>query len=709
MKPFTDFERKGVHTMRFTFSLENEKPACAGLELVRPGHFRNLQNVCRDGAVLFDGYTMHFRGESLEELAGEEFTISLRLLPLTFSAHGDGLVSYFDESTRAGLNMILQKGGVVKVLLGMGRECVEFTSLNNHVRPGVWNVVTLVYRGYAGWCDLYINGEFSSRKQFRRHSSLVLPQQNWYLGKRVDGVKFHEDTPFGRYYGFLHWLEIQDTAPAQTEIQQLHSRWFTGNHEPDWVALGMPDRRCYEKDPHRPKYHLCPQGKWMNEPHAPLFYQGNYHIFYQGNPHGPIWDHIAWGHLISRDMIHWQDAPLALTPEGGTVAPDGCWSGSSLVDKEGKPRIYFTAGNDAIFPNQSVALATPVDEKLHGWYQHPQALQRQNIGWMGEFRDPFVWLEGDTYFMLVGTGDENNGGGNAALYSSADGLSWDCHGMLLDYDFSQNQELGHVWELPVLLPLRDEQGNVVCHCLLLCACQIEGERVETYYFLGNWDGKNRKFEKLHEKARLVDLGKGVFTGPSGFVTPDGRSVVFTIAQGHMGFRADQEAGWAHNGGMPVELFWNGNGLGVRPIREAESLRKALLVDGNNVPAEEMNPLLAHNGGNMLCLELTAGGDEASVLLCGGEERLEIRYDRKEKRLMVLDGEGREIGRYRGTVDDVDIGSEPIRFTCYLDHSLLEVYVNEVKSVSLRNFFPERSFQVLGYVNQLKLWELEAAL
>jgi sucrose-6-phosphate hydrolase SacC (GH32 family) len=391
------------------------------------------------------------------------------------------------------------------------------------------------------------------------------------------------------------------------------------------------------------------------------------------------------------------------------VAPDGCWSGSSLVDKEGKPRIYFTAGNDAIFPNQSVALATPLDEKLHGWYQHPQALQRQNIGWMGEFRDPFVWLEGDTYFMLVGTGDENNGGGNAALYSSADGLSWDCHGMLLDYDFAQNQELGHVWELPVMLPLRDEGGNVVCHCLLLCDCQIEGERVETYYFLGNWDGKNRKFEKLHEKARLVDLGKGVFTGPSGFVTPDGRSVVFTIAQGCMGFRAEQEAGWAHNGGMPVELFWNGNGLGVRPIRETESLRKALLVDGQNIPAEEMNPLLAHNGGNMLCLELTAGGDEASVLLCGGEQRLEIRYDREEKRLMVLDGEEREIGRYRGTVDDVDIGSEPIRFTCYLDHSLLEVYVNEVKSVSLRNFFPERSFQVLGYVNQLKLWELEAAL
>jgi sucrose-6-phosphate hydrolase SacC (GH32 family) len=443
-----------------------------------------------------------------------------------------------------------------------------------------------------------------------------------------------------------------------------------------------------------------------------MFYRDHYHIFYQANPHAPIWDHLAWGHLISRDMIRWEDAPLALTPEGGTVSPDGCWSGSSLIDKEGKPRIYFTAGNDAIFPNQSVALATPADatdEKLHSWYQHPEALQRQNIGWMGEFRDPFVWLEKNTYFMLVGTGDENNGGGNAALYSSLDGISWDCNGMLLDYDFSQNAELGHVWELPVMLPLRDESGSIVCHALLLCACQIEGDIVETYYFLGHWDADTRHFEKMHDKARLVDLGKGVFTGPSGFVTPDGRSVLFTIAQGRCGFRAEQNAGWAHNGGMPVELFWKRDGLGVRPIREVDTLRSSLLMDAQNTSAEAVNPLLGQNPGNLLSMEMTAEGDTASVLLCSGADKIEIRYDRKAKRLLVLDAQGNESGRYRGRVDDVDVGNEPIRFSCYLDHSLLEVYMNDVKSVSLRNYFTEpRHFQISGNIQQLKLWEMSPA-
>lgn len=702
--------------MRFTFSCENEIFTCASpdrsLTFVRPARFQNLQSVCKDGAALFDGYSMAFRGEGLGELSGEAFSLTFRLLPLTFSAHGDGLLSYYEESTREGLELILQKGGVVNVRLGTGRECIEFPSRNAHVHPGVWNVITLVYRGYAGWCDLYINGEISARKQFRRHTKLSLPQRPWYLGRRVDGARFREETPFGHFYGFLHWLDMDGTAPTQDEIQSLHSRWYSGQQEPDWVALGMPDRRCYRNDPHRPQYHLCPPGKWMNEPHGPLFYRDYYHIFYQANPHAPIWDHLAWGHLISRDMIHWEDAPLALTPEGGSVSPDGCWSGSSLVDHEGKPRIYFTAGNDAIFPNQSVALATPADgadDRLLSWYQHPEAVQRQNIGWQGEFRDPFVWLENGTYFMLVGTGDENNGGGNAALYSSPDGIKWDCHGMLLAYDFARNTGLGHVWELPVLLPLRDETGSTVCHILLLCACQIEGDIVETYYFLGHWDPQTRTFEKLHDEARLVDLGRGVFTGPSGFVTPDGRSVLFTIAQGRRNFWAEQESGWAHNGGLPVELFWKQDGLGVRPVREVESLRKNLLLDLEAVSEETANPLLDHLPGNLLELELTAAGDTASVLLCGGEERLEVRYDRGAKRLTVLDSQGQEIGRYRGSVDDVDIGSEPIRFSCYLDHSLLEIYLNERKSVSLRNYFTDpRHFRIRGEADKLKLWELSPA-
>lgn len=703
--------------MKFTFSADNSGSfVCASedqhLTFVRPACYKNLQSVLDGRRLLFDGYSMWFRGEAIPAFEQECFSVSLCFLPLTFSAHTDGLVSFYEEKDNAGLEILLRKGGVIAVRLGTGRDSIVFSSQNAHVLPGVQNVLTLVYRGNAGWCDLYINGVFSSRKQFHRHTKLCIPQRPWYLGKRVDGNRFTENTFVGCYYGFMEWVSFDSYAPDAEEVCKLHDRWFSGAYEEAAVALGMPDRKAYRADPHRPAYHLIPPGKWMNEPHGPLYYKGWYHIFYQANPHAPIWDHLAWGHLMSRDMVHWQDAPLALTPESGTVAPDGCWSGSSLVDKSGNPRIYFTAGNDNSFPNQAVALATPMsenDEKLLQWQQYPEILQTQNIGWLGEFRDPFVWLENDTYFMLVGTGDAHNGGGNATLYTSFDGMDWICHGMLVDYDFAANPEVGHVWELPVLLPLRNESGAVVCHVLLLCACQIEGEIVETYYFLGHWDSEKRTFTKLHEKARLVDLGKGYFTGPSGFVTPDNRSILFTITQGRRRHPEELHAGWAHNGGLPVELFYKNGDLGVRPIRELRSLRKSVLLDETCPSTDDCNQLLRQNLGNRLSLEMTARGREVCVSLCSGENRLTVRYDRSSCRLEVLDTQGQQIGRYRGSVDDVSIGDDPIRFTCFLDHSMLEIYVNETKSVTLRNYFDKgRFFQVNGSIERLMLWEMDSA-
>lgn len=686
--------------MKFTFPAPTDHMLrCVSgdqsLTPVRPEHFVNRQIVHCDRGLLFDGYSMYFQGDAFPAAGQESFTISLAFFPLTFSAHTDGLISCYDEQNREGLEILLRKGGVIAVRFGTQ----EFTSCNAHAKPGMKNVVTLVYHSNPGWCDLFVNGVFSNRKQFDRHTTLPFPAQPWYLGKRGDKA-----APFGLFYGFMEWISFENHAFAPEDVLALHRSEYTGIYETETVALGMPDRKVYRKDPHRPQYHLQPPGKWMNEPHGPMYYDGWYHIFYQGNPHAPIWDHIAWGHLYSRDMIHWLDAPLALTPEGGTVAPDGIWSGSSVIDKDGKPRIYFTAGDNHAFPNQAVALATPATEdngKLLTWNQYPQIIQTQDIGWLGEFRDPFVWLENDTYFMLVGTGDDAYGAGNAALYSSDDGIDWESHGMLLDYDFSRNPIVGHVWELPVLLPLRDETGNIACHILLMCACRVDNDLVETPYFLGHWDAEKRTFTKLHEEARLIDLGRGYFTGPSGFVTPDGRTVLFTIAQGRQGFRGDLHSGWAHNGGLPVELFWKDSDLAVRPIREVLSLKKTLLTDS----ADQL-PL---HPGNMRLLELTAHGDTASVSVCAGEQRLTVRYDRIRRRLEVLDGNGNSIGRYRGSVDDVDIGSEPIHMECFLDHSMFEVYLNERKSVTLRTYFTEKRFlQADGDFDSLRLWELNSA-
>ncbi len=694
--------------MRYNFSLNNENtPVCCSSQTGIPfilsddPHFRNRSFRFRKEQFLFDGYSHWFKGAQCALKDGECFTFSFSFMPITYSAHGDGLFSYHDPKENKGIGILLERGGIVTVHLGIGREPVRFSSIRAHAKAGVQNVATVVYRGDAGWCDLYVNGIFSSRKQFRRHTRLCFPEGAPYIGRRVDGGFFNEFMPFGCFYGLMQWVEIDSEAKAETEILALHRSVYTGKQNEAAFQFAMPQREDYRSDRNRPCYHLSPEGKWMNEPHGPMYHEGWYHIFYQANPHAPIWDHLCWGHLKSRDMIHWQSCPLALIPEKERPSPNGCWSGSSVIDKEGKPRIYYTAGNEGCFPNQAVALATP-DETLNIWKTREALIQEQDLGWMGEFRDPFVWLEKDTYFMLVGSGDENNGGGNAILYSSGDGIQWENHGFITEYDFETNQEVGHVWELPVLLPLRDETGNVVCHILLLCATQVETTCVETYYFLGRWDAENKTFTKHHDKAMLLDLGKGVFTGPSGFVTPDGRSVVFTIAQSKRTLMEEAYTGWAHNGGLPVELSVRQGALDVRPIREVEALRKEAVPVFSNED-------LAQHPGDALCLEFASEEDAASVILCYGDQRKEVYYDRQTRHLGVRDEAGTEIGLWRDAYDNVDIGAEPIRFTCYLDHSMLEVYLNGRKAVSLRNYTDgQRYFQISGKPASLTLWEMSGA-
>ena len=446
----------------------------------------------------------------------------------------------------------------------------------------------------------------------------------------------------------------------------------------------------FSRDVYRPVYHLMPPGKWMNEPHAPFFYKGNYHIFYQANPHAPVWDNLCWGHLVSRDMVGWKDAGIALYPDADNIDIDGCWSGSACLDADGNPMLFYTAGNNKELPNQSVAVAHPEntdDPALRKWVKDGVVL-RQSLGngFLGEFRDPFVWRRDDTYFCLVGTGDENNGGGNALVYTSTDLKTFTCHGFVTEYDYEKCEEVGHVWELPVLLPLNDEKGEYCCDILLFCACQIEHEVVETYYFLGKFDYEKKKFQKFHEYPQLVDLGCGTFTGPSGFVTPNGRSVVFTIAQGKRKPQDEYASGWAHNGGMPIELWMKEDALCIAPVSEAKRYFSKCIVSqeiqsqnfGTRVFLAEN--LLEHR----LCL--TSEGSYAELILQWEDDGYRISYDRRTMEWRTLSlKQNTMISKIRNEEDLVDIGKEDIKIECFIDHSMIELYLNDRKGMTLRSY------------------------
>lgn len=49
----------------------------------------------------------------------------------------------------------------------------------------------------------------------------------------------------------------------------------------------------------------------------------------------------------------------------------------------------------------------------------------------------------------------------------------------------------------------------------------------------------------------MDVGDGYLTAESGMVTPDGRTVVFSMVQNVRTPQAEYQAGWAHNLALPV--------------------------------------------------------------------------------------------------------------------------------------------------------------
>lgn len=680
--------------------------------LMNQEKFENRERRFCQEALLFDGYSVWFKNEGNYFRTWNGFSMSFIAAPIGYADQGDGLFSLFDLERKEGLYVQIKKQGKVQVGFGSGWGLFTFHSINADAVKKAFNIITVVFRQVEGWCDLYINGILSNRKQFPRHMQLKWPQRDAYLGKYVDHADYEEDAKAGCFYGFMKCVILHEKALSDREVKELHDTYPVE----EVTGSMLPDRKAYEGDVQRPAYHLIAPGKWMNEPHAPFYFQGHYHIFYQANPHAPTWNHIQWGHVVSEDMVHWKDMPPALEPDDIHLDPDGCWSGSALVDKEGIPRIFYTAGNDGRFPNQSVAMAAAdlkEGETLPKWNKYGAPVVEQSEGWLGEFRDPFVWLEGDTYFMLVGTGDKDNGGGNAVLYSGTDVLHWQSWGFILDYDYEKNQELGHVWELPVLLPLRDESGDVCCHILLMCACQIEGEPVETYGFLGRWNPAERKFTKFHEKAMLLDLGNGTFTGPSGFVTPDLRSVVFTIAQGKRGGEETFYSGWAHNGGLPVELSVRNEELRIRPIREIHQLRQRRLLRLENVSVEEVNRHLEGISGNSFWMKICADAERLVLETSDGRREKQVYYDRNGRRFGAVDETGKEIGKYRGAQDAVDIAGDLTTMEYFLDHSMIEVYLNEKKSITLRNYIEGsgRRLRISGEVQnirELELWEMGSA-
>jgi len=108
-------------------------------------------------------------------------------------------------------------------------------------------------------------------------------------------------------------------------------------------------------------------------------------------------------HLVSSDLVHWEEWPLVIQPSGveGDPDPIGCWTGS-FIERNGVFHLFYTgfAGDDK---PQTTCHATSTD--LREWKKDPKnPIMKADPRWYApmDWRDPIVfWNEEEGLYWMV--------------------------------------------------------------------------------------------------------------------------------------------------------------------------------------------------------------------------------------------------------------------------------------------------------------------
>ncbi|HVF85345.1 MAG TPA: glycoside hydrolase family 32 protein [Abditibacteriaceae bacterium] len=307
----------------------------------------------------------------------------------------------------------------------------------------------------------------------------------------------------------------------------------------------------------RPLTHFTPPKDWINDPNGLVLFNDLWHLFYQYQPGGRAGKH--WGHAVSRDLIGWEDWPVALWPdELGEIWSGSCvidWNNSSsfFPDEPGLVAIFTHRQETADGEKQSQSLAFSRDEgRTWTKFAGNPVLESER----SDFRDPKVFWHAPTqsWIMIVAAGSE------AQLYRSPDLQTWTYASC-----FGAEQTHGLVWECPDLFALRDEQNREIWILIssFLDRRNFEGSFQDCFaaYFAGDFDGFS-----FSPHANGPSGGTRLSFGPDDYApvsfagAPDNRRILMGWLNhwgyaGHMG-----TAPWQGQMTLPRELLWRDGAL-----------------------------------------------------------------------------------------------------------------------------------------------------
>lgn len=683
----------------------------------------------KNGCLLFDGTSTYVTyNKNVIAVEGDKLTISVWVAPRTFewddpnaAENGNdtltGIVSQSNKAANQGFILGYQRYGRLSFQVGTGSEWLTVWTNGDNLQKYEWNLVTATFDSEAGEMCLYLNGMLVSSRSVPVGSKIVPASRTLLVGRNGEGERL--TAGFRNVLsGYMDELKLYSCVLTAEEIAD----YYADTEVPDITFSEIWLQNILTDDYTRTQFHGGPYQFWMNEPHAPLYYNGKYHLFFQQNMTGSYWRNICWGHLVSDDMVNWTPVKEAITPTEDTVVPDGVWSGGATTDVNGVPLLFFTAGNDnfmtvdGLISNQNVGVAYPADlsdPNLTEWVicDELAIAQKSGHGRRGEFRDPHIWKEGNTWCMLICSGSTKSNGGTALLYTTdtlellSDGTvkqNWVYKGPIYEMP-NQSTFYGTSWELPILLPVSNETGTITKYMFVFSPAPAGVADNKIYYFLGDFDVNTGKFtpdERFGGLPALLDYGANVFTGPSAFIDPaSGDVIMFSIMQDQRGAADQGASGWAHTAGLARRIWLSDDGydLMMAPVDALEDLEEEVLLNETNLTLSQANDKLATVSGDMLHIKMIVDVSKAEEfginLKKGGKwDCTTYTYD-TVKQIIYGKTENRGDGASTNSVSGaLPIEDGKLILDIYVDRSLVEAFFNEYKSISIRAYVEDPKSQ-----------------
>ena len=348
------------------------------------------------------------------------------------------------------------------------------------------------------------------------------------------------------------------------------------------------------------KHHYKAKNGWMNDPNGLVYFKGYYHAFYQHAPNHciPWQEPMHWGHARTKDFLHWEELPIALTPET-PYDRSGCWSGTAIV-KDDKLYLFYT-GITAV---SVICAAVSEDGISFKKLESNPVIATFPPEGSDDFRDPAVCRIDGVYYCVIASGHPETKTARLLLYRSNDLIVWDFQSVLCEWDNAKYAEC------PSLVSL----GGTEC-LLATSVCKLD----ETHFFQ-IMKGRLENGRFICELSDRFDKGPDQYAGQM-FADKNGAPRLITWIPGwkYSGY-AEKDIGCMS---IPRELKLLDGKITAYPVEELQFLLKdedecVKRTEGGFVIERNGREAVVYNG-TISDLKILRDGPIVEVFVNKGEE------------------------------------------------------------------------------------------